>query len=164
MRKVLPLAAVVALLCAAPAFGTGGSSDSKKLRDAVGVKGMLVHEAALNTIGELANGNRLAGTKGHDASSLYVGVNSALAGLRVSQHEFDYDLDILADWKQPILDITTRGKRRSFNPGIGGAQFAFGGDFGSNYMTRIDRHHGPRVGGRRPLPGRPHGERQHERL
>ena len=47
MRKVLPLAVVCALLCAPPAFGTGGSSDSKKLRDAVGVKGMLVHEAAL---------------------------------------------------------------------------------------------------------------------
>ena len=135
MRKVLPLAAVVALLCAAPAFGTGGSSDSKKLRDAVGVKGMLVHEAALNTIGELANGNRLAGTKGHDASSLYVGVNSALAGLKVSQHEFDYDLDFLADWKQPKLDITTRGKRRSFNPGIAGASFEFGGDFGSMFRS-----------------------------
>ena len=88
-----------------------------------------------NTIGELANGNRLAGTKGHDASSLYVGVNSAFAGLKVSQHEFDYDLDFLADWKQPKLDITTRGKRRSFNPGIAGASFEFGGDFGSMFRT-----------------------------
>jgi hypothetical protein len=136
MRKVLPLAVVCALLCAPPAFGTGSSSDSKKLRDAVGVKGMLVHEAAFNAIGELSNGNRLAGTKGHDASSLYVGVNAALGGLKVSQQEFDYDLDILADWKQPILKVTTRGKQRSFNPGIGGAQFAFGGDFGSNYATQ----------------------------
>ena len=127
---------VCALLCAPPAFGTGGSSASKKLRDAVGVKGMLVHEAALSAIGELANGNRLAGTKGHDASSLYVGVNSALAGLKVSQQEFDYDLDFLADWKQPILDITTRGQRRSFNPGIAGASFEFGGDFGSMYATQ----------------------------
>jgi hypothetical protein len=135
MRKVLPLAVVCVLLSAAPAFGTG-SSDSKRFRDAVTVKGMLAHEAALNTIGELANGNRLAGTKGYDASSLYVGVNAALAGMRVSKHQFDYDLDILADWKQPILKVTTRGKRRSFNPGIGGAQFAFGGDFGSNYGTQ----------------------------
>jgi hypothetical protein len=137
MRRVLPLAVVCALLCAPPAFGTGeGSSDSKKLRDAVGVKGMLAHEAALQTIGSLANGNRLAGTKGHDASSLYVGVNAAFAGLKVSQQEFDYDLDLLADWKQPILKVTTSGKRRSFNPGIAGAQFEFGGDFGSNYMTQ----------------------------
>ena len=136
MRKALPLAVVCALLCAPPAFGTGGSSDSEKLRDAVSAKGMLVHEAALNTIGELANGNRLAGTKGYNASSLYVGVNAALGGLKVSKFEFDYDLDILADWKQPILKVTTHGKRRSFNPGIGGAQFAFGGDFGSNYATQ----------------------------
>src|SRR5262245_60299339 len=136
MRKVLPLTAVVALLCAAPAFGSGGSSDSQKLRDAVSAKGMLVHEAALNAIGELANGNRLAGTKGYDASSLYVGVNAALGGLKVSKFDFEYDLDVLADWKQPILRVTTAGKRRSFNPGIGGAQFAFGGDFGSNLNTQ----------------------------
>ena len=136
MRKVLPLAVVCVLLCAPPAFGTGGSSDSKKLRDAVNVKGMVAHEVAFNAIGELANGNRLAGTKGYDASSLYVGVNAALGGLRVSKFDFDYELDLLADWKQPKLDITTRGKRRSFNPGIAGAQFAFGGDFGSNYQTQ----------------------------
>ena len=135
MRKVLPLAVVCVLLGAAPAFGTGGSSDSQKLRDAVSAKGMLAHEAALNAIGELANGNRLAGTKGYDASSLYVGVNAALGGLKVSQQEFDYDLDVLADWKQPILKVTTPGQRRSFNPGIGGAQFAFGGDFGSMLNT-----------------------------
>jgi Peptidase family M28/PA domain len=135
MKRVLPLAVVCALLCAPPAFGTG-SSDSERLRDAVGVKGMLVHEAAFQAIGTLSNGNRLAGTKGHDASSLYVGVQSALGGLRVSEHEFDYELDLLADWKAPILRITTAGKRRSFNPGIAGAQFEFGGDFGSNYGTQ----------------------------
>ena len=72
MRKVLPLAVVCVLLCAPPAFGSGGSSDSKKFRDAVSAKGMIAHEAALQAIGTLANGNRLAGTKGHDASSLYV--------------------------------------------------------------------------------------------
>jgi Zn-dependent M28 family amino/carboxypeptidase len=129
MRKVLPLAVVCALLCAPPAFGTG-SSDSKKLRDAVGVKGMLAHEAALQAIGTLANGNRLAGTKGHDASSLYVGVQSALAGLKVREHEFNYDLDLIADWKAPILNITTPGKRHEFVPGIAGA--VLGGDFGTD--------------------------------
>jgi Zn-dependent M28 family amino/carboxypeptidase len=133
MKKVVPLAVVCALLCAPPAFGTESKSDSKKLRDAVNVKGMLAHEAALNTIGELANGNRLAGTKGHDASALYVGVQSAFAGLRVREHEFDYDLDVLADWKAPILKIVTPGERHEFVPGIFGA--IPGGDFGSNYGT-----------------------------
>jgi len=137
MKRVLALAVGCALLAAPQAFGAGGgSSDSQKLRDAVSVKGMLVHEAVLNTIGELSNGNRLAGTTGYDASSLYVGVNAALGGLKVSKFDFDYDLDILADFKQPILKITTARKQRNFVPGIGGAQFAFGGDFGSNYGTR----------------------------
>jgi hypothetical protein len=134
MRKALPLAVVCALLCAAPAFGTGSSSDSKKLRDAVGVKGMLVHEGALQAIGTLANGNRLAGTKGHDASALYVGVQSAFAGLKVTDQEFDYELDALADYKAPILRITTPGKRHSFIPGIAGAIPAAAGiDFGTEY-------------------------------
>jgi hypothetical protein len=106
------------------------------VRNAVSAKGMLVHEAALNLIGELSNGNRLAGTKGYDASALYVGARAAAAGLNVSSHPFDYDLDLLADWKQPILRITTPGERRNFNPGIAGAQFEFGGDFGSNYGTQ----------------------------
>ena len=89
-----PEASVFALLCAAPAFATG-SSDSKRLRDAVGIKGLLAHEAALETIGTLSGGNRLAGTKGYDGSALYVGATSAFAGLRVSDHEFDYELDVV---------------------------------------------------------------------
>ena len=32
--------------------------------------------------------------------------------------------------------MTSGGPHRSFNPGIGGAQFEFGGDFGSNYGTQ----------------------------
>jgi Zn-dependent M28 family amino/carboxypeptidase len=133
MKKVLPLAVVCALLCAPPAFGTGGSSDSKKLRDAVGLKGLMAHQTAFQAIGTLTGGNRLAGTKGHDASSLYVGVQSALGGLKVREHEFEYPLDDLADWKPPVLNITTPGKRHEFVPGIAGA--IPGGDFGSQYGT-----------------------------
>ena len=135
MKRVLTLAVACALVLAVPAGATGGgSSDSKRLRDAVGVKGMNKHQVALELIGDLSGGNRLAGTKGYDASSLYVGVNAALGGLKVSKHEFDYDLTLF-DWKRPVLKITTAGKRRTFNPGIGGAQFAFGGDYGSNLNT-----------------------------
>ena len=137
MRKVLPLAAVCVLLCAPPAFGTGGSSDSKKLRDAVerqGHAGARGSAATRSASWPTATGWRAR--RDIDASSLYVGVTAALGGLKVSKLEFDYDLDLLADFKQPVLKVTTRGKRRSFNPGIGGAQFAFGGDFGSNYSTQ----------------------------
>jgi hypothetical protein len=135
MRRIFALAGL-ALLCAAPtAAATGGSSsDSRKLRDAVTTKGILVHEAALQAIGTLSNGNRLAGTQGYDASALYVGVRAAAAGLKVSSHPFEYDLDFLADYKQPILRVTSGGPRRNFNPGIAGA--SLGGDFGSMYGTQ----------------------------
>jgi Peptidase family M28/PA domain len=134
MRRIFALAGL-ALLCAAPtAAATGGSNDSRKLREAVTPKGILVHEAALQAIGTLSNGNRLAGTQGYDASALYVGVRAAAAGLKVSSHPFEYDLDLLADYKRPILRITSGAPRRDFNPGIAGAQS--GGDFGSMYGTQ----------------------------
>jgi hypothetical protein len=135
MRRIIALAAL-AVLCMAPVASAngGGSNDSRKLRDAVTTKGILAHEAALQAIGLLANGNRLAGTPGYDASALYVGVRAAAAGLKVSSHQFDYDLDLLADYKQPILRVTSGSPRTNFNPGIAGAQF--GGDFGSMYATQ----------------------------
>jgi hypothetical protein len=134
MKKVVPLAVVCALLCAPPAFGTGSKSDSKRLRDAVGLKGLMAHETAFQAIGTLTGGNRLAGTRGHDASALYVGTKSAFAGLRVREHEFPYALDDLADWKPPVLDIVSpRRERHHFIPGIAGA--IPGGDFGSQYGT-----------------------------
>jgi hypothetical protein len=134
MRRIFALAAL-ALLCAVPAASaTGGSNDSRKLREAVTTKGILTHEAVLQGIGTLANGNRLAGTPGYDASALYVGVRAAAAGLKVSTHQFDYDLDLLADYKRPILRVTSGGPRTNFIPGIAGA--SFGGDFGSMYATQ----------------------------
>ena len=51
---------------------------------------------------------------------------SRLAGLSVIRHDFEYDLDLLADWKPPVLDVR-RGKH--YIPGIAGS--IFGGDFGS---------------------------------
>ncbi len=134
MRRILGVMAL-ALLCAAPAASAtgGGSSESRKFQDAVGTRGILSHETALQAIGTLAGGNRLAGTKGYDASALYVGVRSAAAGLKVSSHGFDYELDELADWKPPILKVTSGGPRRAFIPGIAGAIPAAGGEFGTEY-------------------------------
>jgi hypothetical protein len=134
MRWIFAVAAL-ALLCAAPAAAaTGSTSDSRKLRNAVTTQGILAHEGALQAIGTLANGNRLAGAPGHDASALYVGARAAAAGLNVSSQPFDYDLDLLADYKQPILRVVSGGPRHNFNPGIAGAQF--GGDFSSMYATQ----------------------------
>ena len=48
------------------------------------------------------------------------------AGFAVSEFDFDYDLDFLADWTPPILAV--RGGEQ-FVPGIAGS--IPGGDFGS---------------------------------
>src|SRR5690606_4872856 len=47
--------------------------------------------------------------------------------------DFSYDLDLLADWTPPVLDVVAGGPAQSFVPGIAGA--LFGGDFGSMYSS-----------------------------
>jgi hypothetical protein len=132
-RVVIFLAALAAVAAAAaPASAGPGNDTSSELRSAVSASGIKQHEAVLALIGEVANGNRLSGTSGYDASALYVAAAARLAGHSVRFHDFDYELDFLADWKAPILAVTS-GDRRSFVPGIAGA--APGGDFGSMYAS-----------------------------
>jgi hypothetical protein len=116
----------VLLAGAGPAIASGGNDTSAKLRKAVSVDGIRLHQTALNLIGLATGGNRLAGTKGHDLSADYVALQARLAGLQVSKQEFEYELYALADWKPPVLDVR-RGK--SYEPGIAGS--LGGGDFGS---------------------------------
>jgi hypothetical protein len=135
MRRILALA-VMALLCAAPAAtasGGKGKDDSRKLRDRVTTSGIMAHQLALQGIATFTGGNRLAGTPGYDASALYVGHRAKRAGLDVTDHEFEYLLDDLADYKPPILKIVSGAKRQSFNPGIFGAFPGVGGEFGTHY-------------------------------
>jgi hypothetical protein len=112
---------------AGPALATGGGNDtSAKLRKAVTVQGIKLHEAAFSLAAVATGGNRLAGTRGHELSADYVALQSRLAGLNVSRQPFTYPLDLLGDWKPPVLDVK-RGKH--YIPGIAGS--IFGGDFGS---------------------------------
>ena len=108
----------------------GRGDDSAVLRRAVTVPGILEHELALQLIGTVSGGNRLSGAPGYDRSADYVAWRAAAAGLEVSTQQFDYSLDVLADFERPVLSVR-RGER--FVPGIGGAQF--GGDFGSMYKS-----------------------------
>ena len=133
-RFVVFLAVLIAVgVAAAPASAGLGNDTSSELRHAVSAAKIKQHELALQLIGDLSGGNRLAGTKGYDRSAQYVAAAARLAGHRVSLQEFDYDLDLLADWTPPALRVVSGGARRSFNPGIAGAQF--GGDFGSMYNS-----------------------------
>ena len=101
----------------------------EKLRAAVGATGILQHEAALDGIA--GDGNRLAGTPGYDASAFYVADKAEAAGMDVSFHDFEYDLDLLADWTPPVLAVEGG---HAFVPGIAGG--SLGGDFGSMYNSR----------------------------
>jgi peptidase M28-like protein/PA domain-containing protein len=112
---------------ASPALATGGGNDtSAKLRKAVTVEGIKLHEAAFSLAAVATGGNRLAGTKGHELSADYVALQARLAGLNVRRQDFEYDLFLLGDWKPPVLDVR-RGKH--YIPGIAGS--IPGGDFGS---------------------------------
>jgi hypothetical protein len=136
MRGILALAVVGALTFAAPAWADRDNSNnntSKKLRQAVTVAGILEHQSAFQDISEFTGGNRLSGTPGYDASADYVAERAAAAGLEVSRFDFDYELDLLADYTPPVLDVVAGGPARSFVPGIAGA--LFGGDFGSMYAS-----------------------------
>src|SRR3954454_6378822 len=93
------LAAGVLLGGAAPALATGGNDTSAKLRKAVTVEGIKLHEAAFNLAALATGGNRLAGTRGHQLSADYVALQARLAGLDVRRQAFDYDLYLLGDWK-----------------------------------------------------------------
>jgi Zn-dependent M28 family amino/carboxypeptidase len=104
----------------------GGNDTSSELRRAVTVSGIKQHEFVLHLAGLATGGNRLSGTRGYDASALYVADRARRAGLNVSTFEFEYDLLELGDWKAPILSV--RGGER-FIPGIAGS--ILGGDFGS---------------------------------
>jgi hypothetical protein len=131
-RFVVFLAVLIASgVAAAPATAGLGNDTSSELRQAVSAGKIKQHELALQLIGDLSGGNRLAGTKGYDRSALYVAAAARLAGHSVAFQNFNYDLDLLADWTPPVLRVVSGGQRRSFNPGIAGAQF--GGDFGSMY-------------------------------
>ena len=129
-RFVVFLAVLTAVgVAAGPASAGLGNDTSSELRQAVSAGKIKQHELALQLIGDLSGGNRLTGTKGYDGSALYVAAAARLAGHRVSFQNFDYDLDLLADWTPPVLRVVSGGQRRSFVPEIGGGQFF--GDFGS---------------------------------
>lgn len=135
MRRSRTIGAALAmcallLIGAAPATAAPNDNGSAKLRHAVTVRGILEHEAALQAIALTAKGNRLSGTPGYNNSAWYVRTRAAAARLDVTTQSFQYDLDILADFERPLLNVR-RGPE--FVAGIAGAQS--GGDFGSMYKS-----------------------------
>jgi Zn-dependent M28 family amino/carboxypeptidase len=84
-------AAVLAMLVLAPAAPAAlDEVNTKKLRDAVTVNGILQHARAFQTIANLNGGNRASGTAGYDASAAYVKERLRRAGYRVTEQEFEF--------------------------------------------------------------------------
>jgi hypothetical protein len=52
----------------------------------------------------------------------------------VSFHNFNYDLNFLADFTPPALGVVSGGPARPYVPGIAGA--SLGGDFGSMFGSQ----------------------------
>jgi hypothetical protein len=126
----IALVAGAAPAASAPTNQSSNNNNSAKLRNAVTVEGILEHEDALQSFADAGGANRIAGSPGYAASADYVAQRAAAAGYDVSFQEFDYDLDLLADFEAPQLSIVGG---REFVAGIAGS--IPGGDFGSMYKT-----------------------------
>ena len=89
-RRALVLGALAASLCLpSTAFGLD-EVNSKKLRDAVTVNGILQHERALQAVANANGGTRASGTPGYEASLQYVKQRLVKAGYRVKEQEFTF--------------------------------------------------------------------------
>jgi len=88
------LAAVTILLSASLLSPTQASAvdhvDTKKLRNAVTVSGILQHEQAFQSIANQNGGTRASGTAGYDASADYVVRKLRQAGYKVKSQEFTF--------------------------------------------------------------------------
>jgi Zn-dependent M28 family amino/carboxypeptidase len=89
MRRLTTVAVVLltALLAATPAQAVD-EVNTKKLRNAVTVGGILAHERVLQRIANQNGGTRASGTPGYDASAAYVAGRLKAAGYKVTEQEF----------------------------------------------------------------------------
>jgi Zn-dependent M28 family amino/carboxypeptidase len=82
--------AATLVLSLVPTASAVDETDTKKLRDAVTVNGILQHERSLQAIANRNGGNRQSGTPGYDESVAYVSQRLKAAGYKVSEQEFTF--------------------------------------------------------------------------
>jgi len=108
--------ALVALLAIVPAAPAASFDQSKKLRRAVTLDGILQHERKLQRIADAHQGNRAAATIGYEASVEYVADRLDEAGYRVRLKPFDFPT-----WEEnatPVLEQTSPNSV-AYVPGTG---------------------------------------------
>ncbi len=89
-RLAIPAAALLLVTLAATPAAAVDTVDSKEIRDAVTVSGILSHERALQRIANTNGGTRASGTPGYAASAAYVKRVLRAAGYRVKEQEFTF--------------------------------------------------------------------------
>ena len=91
MRRLstVAVALVTALLMATPALAAD-EVNTKRLRNAVTVGGILSHERVFQRIANQNGGTRASGTPGYDASADYVSGRLRAAGYTVTEQEFTF--------------------------------------------------------------------------
>jgi Zn-dependent M28 family amino/carboxypeptidase len=85
-------ASVVLVIAGAAPAAAVDKVNSKKIRDAVTVGGILSHERVLQRIANQNGGTRASGTPGFGASATYVKNTLAAAGYKVSEQSFTFPL------------------------------------------------------------------------
>ncbi|MFI7541948.1 M28 family metallopeptidase [Actinoplanes sp. NPDC049599] len=89
-RSAIPAAALLLVTLAATPAAAVDTVNSKKLRDAVTVGGILSHQRALQRIANTNGGTRASGTPGFAASAAYVKNTLRASGYRVREQQFTF--------------------------------------------------------------------------
>jgi Zn-dependent M28 family amino/carboxypeptidase len=111
--------------------------DTKKLRKAVKVGGILEHERALQRIAITHDGNRAATTPGYDASVDYVVNRMRKAGYKVSLAGFDFPSWTL-NGPSTLAEVSPTARTFVENTDYIVSQFAAGGDVTANVVPTND--------------------------
>jgi Zn-dependent M28 family amino/carboxypeptidase len=91
VRKLaIPAAALLLVTLAASPASAVDELNSKRLRDAVTVSGIIAHERSLQRIANNNGGTRASGTPGYAASAAYVTSTLKAAGYKVTEQEFTF--------------------------------------------------------------------------
>ena len=91
MRKLFaPLVAATLVLTIVGPAAAVDDINSKKLRQAVTVSGILAHERVFQRIANQNGGTRASGTPGYDASADYVKNTLKKAGYKVTEQTFTF--------------------------------------------------------------------------
>jgi Zn-dependent M28 family amino/carboxypeptidase len=134
---VTAVACAAASLLLAPVASAIDKVDSKKLRKAVTVDGILEHERALQNIAIAHDGTRVATSPGYDASVDYVVNRLRNAGYRVHLDGFDFPSWTL-NGPSTFAEITPTARTFAENTDYIVSQFSAGGDVTAQIVPTND--------------------------